>query len=167
MRMKMMKKNKKFKKLIRKYDRRFYLSSKNMLNYVLITMFGNLWFFESKKSNIYFSKLIVFFKVFLRLYTYTNVLSTIDYNHLNLNPNFHKTSTSKDLSIQSFHIQNKFYYYDISLFESIWTVAVDADLDLLNFNNSIVDNNNVQFSNIKYEIYNEYLFTYSYVTNNN
>lgn len=163
MRMKTMKKNIKLKKNIRKYGRIAYLSSKNGLNSVFPVFINNLYFFDSKKSNIWYSKTLVFLKIILINYIYIRSLSQLTLNSIFISSNFSKDASSKSEEISSSYINNKKNKFFLSSFSIDWENVYNNNMNILDSIDYFDKHNECEYNElVNYNFYSEYFFIYNY-----
>lgn len=156
-----MKKNLKRHKNIRRYGRLPYLSSKNSLNSIFPTFINNLYFFESKKSNIYFSKMLVFLKIIFLSYLYVNAISSIYLENLQLSSNFSKNFISKINNLNNNSINMSKENIRNNLFVTSWRNTFTNNVCIIQEQPTYLFSTEYSYENWNTPHYVEYLYTYS------
>lgn len=161
MRMKMMKRNLKLKKRILKYGRLPYLSSKNSLSSIFPTFLNNLFFFESKKSNVYLYKMSMILKIIFVSYIYTNSISKIFLENTHIPLNFSKKFTNKAVETPSIYLNSFSISFEKNSFSTTWENSFKNNFYIYsNVTNPLHYDDDFLKKNLDFNHYSEYLYTY-------
>lgn len=153
-------------KFDRKFDSKGYVVLRNGIKDIYKIYFTNLFFFESKKTEIYFSRLFIFFKIIYNMYVYTNSVARLEKTYIQNESNTFKDAFSKSHEKQTFLIKSRFELDSVKNTKagSEYTNLFYTDAFVkFNCDESIQDSTEyLEELNTPYSFYNEYVYTYNF-----